>query len=190
MDDITFLTKWGIGEVYMLFALQNLFDQLKERYGIQSLVELKTSEAMQEFPERTWDMTTELSQLKAYDAVFIFRPFPHLIKPVVAHSSSFLILSSVNKRELGSHMQKLLQVKGEYYATQEELKQQAEALELEILECGYYDSPPWIDHSPHVLVPTGKIGITLAMIKRLLFFERLGTKFTSHHPYVLTRKKH
>lgn len=173
----------------MLFALQHLFASIKKRYGLKTVVELKTSQAMVEFPERTWNVVTDPSQLNGYDVLFIFRPYSRVLRIALQTSIPYILLSSVNKRELGSHVQRMLQVKGEYYATQEELEHQATDVGLTVIESGYYDSPPWIDHSPTVIVPTRKIGITLSMIKRLLFFERLGTKFTSHHPYVLAWKK-
>jgi hypothetical protein len=182
---LDFLQKYGIGEAYMLCALKRLLRKIKKEFNIHQISEILTNESSVDFPDRDWEIG-ENSEL-----LFVFRPTGDAMNKVKNSGAKYVLLAATNKNHflrMVKRLHSLLGTKGEVYATKKELKELAKKHGFEPIKDGYYDSPPWVDHSTRVIVPAKKLRIDLNDVKSLLFFELFNSRFTSHHPYVLARR--
>lgn len=104
---------------------------------------------------------------------------------------NFGVAMASNSDNIGKHFGYLETIKqihhGDFrdiFCTLEELEEQSKVVGYEILKKGYFDNPPWFD------MPARKkpFPIPMWVLRRLLFLEHFGNRYTSHHVYAVRRK--
>lgn len=175
-------SKYGIGEVYRVYVQMQLFDRLKNNYGFKNIVEFPKEKVSSGFPI-TWE---QIEPNGSHDCLFTWRSSLLNLEIISHFWKGKLIVAATNINNPGAWAQKLYWKEFEVYHNRSSLEKLCKEFNIEVIESGYYDCPPWFDMPLGSSMETSRhINLPDNLIRKLLFFEKFPLKFLrAHHPFV------
>lgn len=186
---MSFANQHGIGESYRVLAQIRLLALLAREHRIRLINEFPSEPISQSFPGLLNWLPVSSPRASKADMMFCWRAFPEVARRIVAEfPGNFILLMGTNRLNPGVIFQRLFWKEREHYAGIQDLTGQLQCLGLEVVDTGFYDSPPWFD-APLPL--NLHLGIDMKPSRMLELWENLGARVVrAHHVWALGRRAH